>query len=584
MLVYNSQTHKKEELVPIEPGKIRMYVCGPTVYDQIHIGNARTFLAFDVIRRYLMYKGYQVTFAQNLTDVDDKIINRANETGRSAAEVAEECSAAFIEQMHRFGVLDPDIRPRATHEIEAMQEMITLLIERGVAYPVPSGDVYFSVRADHSYGTLSGRSLDQMRAGERVEVNDEKRDPFDFALWKAAKPGEPSWPSPWGDGRPGWHTECCAMIHRYLGTPIDIHGGGADLIFPHHENETAQAMCAWDSALANTWMHTGMLRVDGEKMSKSLGNFYTLKEVLDKYPADAVRLLMLQTHYRAPLDFSFERLEGVAGTLERLETCARNLRWAAERSPQDGELNDADRTLGRKIDEAREEFCRQMDDDFNTAGGLAAIFSLVTACNTYLAEAADDTSTAVCLRAADMLCELADVMGIELGRSSGDDDLPEGLVELAREHAGYEGSSAAEAAEALLAARQAARAEKNWGVADAIRDGIAALGRRGRGDRHRRARPSLDRVSTRVSALSRSFTQKSTSNISSYFFAHTKREKRDKTGVRAEPDKARVRHLVVSRFLRHFPTAPRPAIRCGYSSSSVTSRYASSPTRSRRRT
>ena len=291
MLVYNSQTHRKEELVPIEEGKIRMYVCGPTVYDQIHIGNARTFLSFDVIRRYLMYKGYQVTFAQNLTDVDDKIINRANEQGRTAADVAEEFSAAFIEQMHRFGIMDPDIRPRATREIEAMQEMISLLIQKGFAYPVPSGDVYFSVRSDHNYGILSGRDLDQLRAGERVEVNDEKRDPFDFALWKAAKPGEPSWPSPWGEGRPGWHTECCAMIHRYLGTPIDIHGGGADLIFPHHENETAQAMCAWDKALANTWMHAGMLRVDGEKMSKSLGNFYTLKEVLDKYPADAVRLL-----------------------------------------------------------------------------------------------------------------------------------------------------------------------------------------------------------------------------------------------------------------------------------------------------
>ena len=235
-------------------------------------------------------------------------------------------------------------------------------------------------------------------------------------------------------------------------------------------------MCAWDSALANTWMHTGMLRVDGEKMSKSLGNFYTLKEVLDKYPADAVRLLMLQTHYRAPLDFSFERLEGVAGTLERLQTCVRNLRWAAERSPQDGELNDADRALGAQIGDAREEFCRQMDDDFNTAGGLAAIFSLVTAANTYLANAADDTSTAVCLRAADMLSELADVMGINLSRSAGDDDLPAGLVDLAREQAGYEGASAAEASEVLLAARQQARAEKNWGVADAIRDGITALG------------------------------------------------------------------------------------------------------------
>ena len=476
MLVYNSQTHRKQELEPIEPGKIRMYVCGPTVYDQIHIGNARTFLSFDVIRRYLSYKGYQVTFAQNLTDVDDKIINRANEQGRTAAEVAEEFSNAFIEQMHRFGILDPDIRPRATREIEAMQQMIELLIEKDHAYVASNGDVYFSVRSDKNYGILSGRDLDQLRAGERVEVNDEKRDPFDFALWKAAKPGEPSWPSPWGDGRPGWHTECCAMIHRYLGTPIDIHGGGQDLIFPHHENETAQAMCAWDEPLANCWMHAGMLRVDGEKMSKSLGNFYTLKEVLDKYPADAVRLLMLQTHYRAPLDFSFDRLDGTVGTLQRMQGCVKNLRWAAESASRESDFNDADRALGAAVDAAREEFGRQMDDDFNSAGALAAIFGLVTSANTYLAEAADNVSTAVSLRAADTLVELADVLGIDLSAVSASDELPAELVDLAAELASYEGDSAAEAAEALLDARQQARAQKDWGLADGIRDRIAELG------------------------------------------------------------------------------------------------------------
>ena len=474
MLVSNSQTHRKQELETIEPGKIRMYVCGPTVYDQIHIGNARTFLSFDVIRRYLMYKGYEVTFAQNLTDVDDKIINRANEEGRTAAEVAEEYSAAFIEQMHRFGILDPDIRPRATREIEAMQEMISLLIENGSAYPVPSGDVYFSVRSDHAYGVLSGRDVDQLRQGERVEENDEKRDQLDFALWKAAKPGEPSWPSPWGEGRPGWHTECCAMIHRHLGTPIDIHGGGSDLIFPHHENETAQAMCAWHEPLANLWMHTGMLRVEGEKMSKSLGNFYTLKEVLDKYPADAVRMLMLQTHYRAPLDFTFAHLEGMVGTLERLQTCVKNLRWAADNAPQDGELTELDRELGRAVDAAHEQFVAAMDDDFNTAGGLAAVFALVTAANTYLANAADDVATSPALRAADMLEELTGVLGVNIAAEG--ETLPAELVDLAREQAGYAGTSADEAAEALLSARQAARAEKNWALADAIRDGITALG------------------------------------------------------------------------------------------------------------
>jgi len=474
MLVYNSQKHRKQELETIEPGKIRMYVCGPTVYDQIHIGNARTFLSFDVIRRYLMYKGYEVTFAQNLTDVDDKIINRANEEGRSAAEVAEEYSNAFIEQMHRFGILDPDIRPRATREIEAMQEMICRLIDKDHAYVADNGDVYFSVRSDESYGILSGRDLDQLRAGERVEVNDDKRDPFDFALWKAAKPGEPSWPSPWGEGRPGWHTECCAMIHRYLGTPIDIHGGGQDLVFPHHENETAQAVCAWDHLLANYWMHTGMLRVNGDKMSKSLGNFFTLKEILDKYPADAVRLLMLQTHYRSALDFQTDQLDGAVGTLDRLRTCVKNLRWAANNAVEDGNLTEADRALAKASSDAQAEFVRQMDDDFNTAGGLAAIFELVTAANKYLSDAGETIASSVTLRAADTITELADVLGVELEEAQS--ALPAELVDLARERAGYEGSDPEEAAEVLLAARQEARKAKDWGTADAIRDGITALG------------------------------------------------------------------------------------------------------------
>ena len=473
MLVYNTQTHKKEELVPIEPGKIRMYVCGPTVYDQIHIGNARTFLAFDVIRRYLMYKGYQVTFAQNLTDVDDKIINRANETGRTAAEVAEECSNAFIEQMHRFGVLDPDIRPRATHEIEAMQEMIVRLIDAGHAYPVPSGDVYFSVRSDTSYGILSGRDLDQMRAGERVEVNDEKRDPFDFALWKAAKPGEPSWPSPWGDGRPGWHTECCAMIHRYLGTPIDIHGGGADLVFPHHENETAQAMCAWDTALANTWMHTGMLRVDGEKMSKSLGNFFTLAEVLEKHSAAALRLLMLQTHYRSPLDFSWERLEGAENSLERIATCVENLVWAANHASDE---RDADRAaaLIAAAEHASAEFEAAMNDDFNTAGAVAAYFQLVTEANTYLDEVGGAADAEACFACSAGIAGAFSILGVKLREPK--EELPVGLLGVAAGLAGYTGDSVDEAAEGILTARAEARAAKDWARADAIRDQLRDMG------------------------------------------------------------------------------------------------------------
>lgn len=476
MLIYNSQTHKKQELVPVEPDHISMYVCGPTVYDQIHIGNGRTFLSFDVIRRYLIYKGYQVTFAQNLTDVDDKIIQRASEEGVSASELARTYSDAFIEQMDRLGVLAPDIRPRATQEIDAMIDMISGLIDQGHAYSADNGDVYFSVRSCETYGNLSGRNVDELLVGARIEENTDKNDPLDFALWKAAKPGEPAWESPWGLGRPGWHTECSAMVHRYLGTPIDIHGGGSDLIFPHHENECAQAASCWHEPLANLWMHTGMLRVDGEKMSKSLGNFYTLKEVLDRYPADALRLLMLQTHYRSPLDFSFSRLEGTCQSLERLRGTVKNLKWAAEQSEDaSGQDAQAAQELAAAIDEARSAFVGAMDDDFNTSAALAAIFALATKANTYLDQAKNQVSTSVTLRAMDTLIELLGVLGVESVRPA-DDEYPLEVVELAREVAGYEGNDPTEAVSALIEARAQARQEKNWATADAIRDGISALG------------------------------------------------------------------------------------------------------------
>ncbi len=475
MLVYNTQTHRKEELVPVEPGHISMYVCGPTVYDQIHIGNGRTFLAFDVIRRYLVYKGYQVRFAQNLTDVDDKIIQRANEEGVTAAELARTYSDAFIEQMGRLNVLAPDIRPRATQEIDAMVSMISGLIDQGNAYAVPSGDVYFSVRSCETYGRVSGRNVDELLVGARIEENSDKRDPLDFALWKAAKPGEPSWESPWGEGRPGWHTECAAMVHRYLGTPIDIHGGGSDLVFPHHENESAQACCRWHEPLANLWMHTGMLRVDGEKMSKSLGNFHTLKEVLDRYPADAVRLLMLQTHYRSSLDFSFERLDGCVGALERLRTTARNLRWAAENSDGSSCGGDAAQALSDAIDAARDGFTSAMDDDFNTSSALAAVFSLANQANAYLDAAGVGACTSTLLRASDTLVELLEVLGLESVRPQAD-PLPAGLVDVARDLVGFDGDDVDGAVVALVDARAAARAAKDWARADAIRDAVSDLG------------------------------------------------------------------------------------------------------------
>lgn len=473
MKIYNSSTHRKEDFQPIEEGKVRMYVCGPTVYDNIHIGNARTFISFDVIRRWLIASGYEVAFAQNLTDVDDKIINRANEQGRTAAEVAEEFSEKFIGVMRAANVMDPDIRPRATKEIGPMIGMIKSLIEQGHAYAADNGDVYFSVRSDPSYGEVSGRNVDDLMVGARIAAGEEKRDPLDFALWKAAKPGEPSWPSPWGEGRPGWHTECAAMVHRYLGTPIDIHGGGSDLAFPHHENECAQATCCWHEGFANTWMHTGMLLVDGEKMSKSLGNFFTLAEVLEKHSAAALRLLMLQTHYRSPLDFSWERLEGAENSLERIATCVENLVWAANHAS--GEP-DADRAaaLIAAAEHASAEFEAAMNDDFNTAGAVAAYFQLVTEANTYLDEVGGAADAEACFACSAGIAGAFSILGVKLREPK--EELPVELLGVAAGLAGYTGDSVDEAAEVILTARAEARAAKDWARADAIRDQLRDMG------------------------------------------------------------------------------------------------------------
>ena len=475
MKIYSSQTHAKQEFTPVEPGRVRMYVCGPTVYDNIHIGNARTFISFDVIRRWLIARGYDVTFAQNLTDVDDKIINRANEQGRTAEEVAHEFSDRFIAVMERANVLAPDIRPRATKEIGPMIGMIKSLIEQGHAYAADNGDVYFAVRSDPTYGEVSGRRVDDLMVGARIEENEDKRDPLDFALWKAAKPGEPSWPSPWGAGRPGWHTECAAMVHRYLGVPIDIHGGGSDLAFPHHENECAQASCAWHQGFANIWMHTGMLLVNGEKMSKSLGNFFTLEEVLDKHSAAALRLLMLQTHYRSPLDFSWERLEGAENSLARIAGTVENLRWAAAHASGDPDA-EAAAGLAAAFNEACDTFTACMDDDFNTAGALAAVFDAVTRANQYLedAQARGAVDEATAREVAAQLAGLLDTLGIQLPEPK--EELPLGLLGVAAGLVAYTGDDVDEAAGKILAARSEARAAKNWKLADAIRDQLKDLG------------------------------------------------------------------------------------------------------------
>ena len=367
MRIYNSATHKKEEFQPIESGKVRMYVCGPTVYDNIHIGNARTFISFDVIRRWLIASGYEVTFAQNLTDVDDKIIKRANEQGRTAAEVATEFSDKFIGVMRAANVLDPDVRPRATKEIGPMIAMIKTLIEQGHAYAADNGDVYFAVRSDPNYGQVSGRNIDDLMVGARIEENEDKIDPLDFALWKAAKPGEPSWPSPWGEGRPGWHTECAAMVHRYLGTPIDIHGGGSDLAFPHHENECAQATCAWHQGFSNTWMHTGMLLVDGEKMSKSRGNVVNPDDIVQDYGADTLRTYeMFIGAFDLSASWSEEGVKGCRRFLERV--------WKLQDILTDEEGYSAD--LETKMHQTIKKVSSDFENlKYNTA--IAAMMSLI---------------------------------------------------------------------------------------------------------------------------------------------------------------------------------------------------------------
>ena len=354
-----------------------------------------------------------------------------------------------------------------------MIAMIKSLIEQRHAYAADNGDVYFAVRSDATYGEVSGRKIDDLMVGARIEENEDKRDPLDFALWKAAKPGEPSWKSPWGEGRPGWHTECAAMVHRYLGTPIDIHGGGSDLAFPHHENECAQATCAWHEGFANTWMHTGMLLVDGEKMSKSLGNFFTLAEVLEKHSAAALRLLMLQTHYRSPLDFSWERLEGAENSLARIAGTVRNLAWAANHAEgqPDAELVAG---LTAAMDRAAADYEACMDDDFNTAGAVAAYFELVTEANKYLEQATGAVDGQAARTCAAAIAGALTQLGVELPVV--EEPLPQGLLGVAAGLAGYTGADVDEAAEVILTARAKARAAKDWGTADAIRDQLRDMG------------------------------------------------------------------------------------------------------------
>lgn len=477
--LHNTLTGNKEEFVPRDPGRVAMYVCGPTVYNDIHIGNARTFLSFDVIRRYLLHRGYEVDFVQNITDVDDKIINRAAEEGTSAEEIALRYTEAFLAAMDSLGVLPPTHQPRATDEIPQMIEMVERLIETGHAYAV-DGDVYFSVRSFPGYGKLSGRDIEDLTsgAGSRVDIDERKRDPLDFALWKSAKPGEPKWPSPWGEGRPGWHLECSVMSIECLGTAFDIHGGGADLVFPHHENEVAQSEAATGEPFARYWLHGGMLNINAEKMSKSLGNFVVLKDVLARHPADVFRLLALQTHYRSPLDFSGDRLDESHAALERLQNVVHNLGEAIAAGPTPSATEERlDVPLRAAVEQARAKFVSAMDDDFNTAGALAAVFELAKTTNGLVERRwgfhADEIEALGAAR--HTIVELLGVFGVSMSLERSKEYPPE-VVVFAVELSGFAGDDPAAAVQALLRARDAARSVKDWSAADAIREAFDGLG------------------------------------------------------------------------------------------------------------
>ena len=450
MKIFNTMTRQKEEFIPIEEGKVRLYACGPTVYNFIHIGNARPLCIFDVLRRYLEWRGYDVNFVQNFTDIDDKIIRRANEEGLTFREVAEKYIEEFWTDAKGLGVREATTHPKATENIDMIQEIITTLEQKGYAYVAANGDVYFRTRKFNEYGKLSHQPIDELESGARIAVGEVKEDPLDFALWKAAKEGEPSWESPWSDGRPGWHIECSAMARRYLGETIDIHGGGQDLVFPHHENEIAQSECCNGVPFARYWMHNGYINVDNKKMSKSLGNFFTVRDVAKEFGYEPIRFFLISSSYRSPINYNTEIIQQGIGALDRLYNCKSAMAFALENAP-DG---DADEAFVKKVEARRQQFIDAMDDDLNTADGIAALFELVKDINVLLA--GGNATRATVLAAQGLFGELTDVLGLCYARDQKNEDDEE--------------------IEALIAARTAARKDKNWAEADRIRDELNARG------------------------------------------------------------------------------------------------------------
>ena len=444
MQIYNSQTRKKEEFVPLHPGKVGIYACGPTVYDYFHIGNARPFITFDVLRRYFEHRGYEVTFVQNFTDIDDKMIKRANQEGITVKELGDRFIKEYYQDAQSLG-----IRPATVHIGEIIR-LVKTLQDKGYAYEV-NGDVYFDTEKDKGYGKLSGQNLDDLEAGARIDVDDVKKNPADFALWKAQKPGEPAWNSPWGMGRPGWHIECSAMSMKYLGETFDIHCGGKDLLFPHHENEVAQSECATGKPFARYWMHNGFINIDNEKMSKSLGNFFTVRDILKEYDAEDVRMFMLSAQYRSPVNFSRDMIAQAHASLHRLYTARDHLLFLLKNAP-DQPLTAEEEALLARVQAAADRFDAAMDDDLNTADALGAIFEIVKDVNVSLDEKSSRSAVDGALK---KLTELTDVLGLLMKKA--EDVLPAEIQDMVNQ-------------------RAQARKEKNWKRSDELRDALAAAG------------------------------------------------------------------------------------------------------------
>lgn len=483
--IYNSLTREKEEFQPQEKGKVKMYVCGMTVYSDAHIGHARTYFAFDLIKYYLEFKGYDVFYVQNITDVDDKIINAANQKGIDALEYSKKFSYRCLKDLDKLGIRRADKYPRASETIDDMTEMIQQIIDKGYGYEA-DGDVYFSVEKFPEYGKLSGQNVEEMKAGARIEPGDKKKSPLDFALWKNAKPGEPAWDSPWGKGRPGWHIECSVMSSKFLGLPFDIHGGGMDLRFPHHENEIAQAEAATNKQFAKYWMHIGLLTVDGEKMSKSLGNIVNIRELLEKWDPEIIRFFFAQAHYRNPPDFSKEALRNSEKGLNRIYRLKEKLELFAEDAEKEitqKSLNSLDIDYLEDVNEFKEKFEKAMDDDFNTPQAVGVLFEFVNKSNRYIEKAEDNFNKSLCKHGLEALVLMGKILTL-FQKSEKEEKLGKNeknikkLKEVVKKYDGIvdEKADLNSLMDYILQLREEARLRKEWNKADEIRDSLERLG------------------------------------------------------------------------------------------------------------